>query len=1201
MADALNIAMIIEAKDEASGVLKEIQKQINGLASSIDKFQKNIEKTSADIAPAMEKVSKSAQTAADKVSAANDKTKSSAKEVAKANEQLAFSFDQVAVAEENIEKLNEQLSFSFSYVKKQVAETAVVQEKVAAVQEKVSTGAYGASHAYATFGDQLQKVSYEAWKLSLAQNEQTNATIRQSSAAENGITTLSGLSDAQIVGAKQAGAFTLAFAKLNDQEIAELGTKQEARRVLELYGIDVEASIARTKTNIDVVDLMTQRNIAYESTIDGLRRKTENYGNVLNQVLAGYRGVTDGAYGASNALRTFGNQLQITSEQIGFTYSQSEKLRLAFVESAQSALILEGTLPGIIATSQEISDSFRKATSETRLLIQAMNSGKLSSEEMGRAVSALNDRLDLLPVAEQKAIVATKEYQAAMATANAESRNFNDQSKLSALGSSNVALAVAAAGYESVKYGMSMQKATAQVAASANISVGAATSITDAMTNTMGKSIFSGQQMAAALAPIAGQLTNINGKALTASSAMTFMNSAVTLATASGEKLNPVAASLAKVMQIMGDGMNKSSQDATALFNASRDLGLPVERFTQALIRVTPEAAGSGMSIQQLAAFMVTLGKTSGTEMHTVRAAGQVIASLAQPSKTGAETMAQLGIATLNAHKPHRDLISILETLRSKIAVMPGVSTSYASATTLATDKQKMFALQSENQTKAVKNQEKALRENEAAMKLQESKLSQNSVLQAIFGKQANIAAQLILNQTGVLGKNTKAMSDGKAMADAATKNMNTFSGQIQILKAVGIDLATAFGQVLIPVLSFILKAFVELVSGAADLVGGMKPLADIIGVLATALAGYWLWLKLTTDGTKSAKIIDEIWGVTKKALTAFTNAQTTSLQDLTAATEKNTFLTKAQEAAQIALSAAQKVGAAIAMAFNAVMDANPIMLVIIAIGLLVVAVVLMYEKFKWFRDFVHSVWDAFKNDTQVAIDAVKKIFDDVKAFIGAWIQLIQDVLNGKWSKIWSDIKRICVTGWQLIWDWFITLPAMMLTAAVKIGSSVVNGIWNGISNLGPWLLSQAEGLAKSLADALNPLNWFGGGGGGGLSKADMSKLNSGSALGTKTNVKGRAEGGLVTRPEIALIGEAGPELIIPLSQLPGGMNAVTGTGSPSFRATGLSGAGGGTTINVNLNMQGAMYGNVNQALNDLGRHLATVLVPGSGTRLSTI
>jgi hypothetical protein len=46
--------------------------------------------------------------------------------------------------------------------------------------------------------------------------------------------------------------------------------------------------------------------------------------------------------------------------------------------------------------------------------------------------------------------------------------------------------------------------------------------------------------------------------------------------------------------------------------------------------------------------------------------------------------------------------------------------------------------------------------------------------------------------------------------------------------------------------------------------------------------------------------------------------------------------------------------------------------------------------------------------------------------------------------------------------------------------------------------------------------------------------------------------------------------------------------------------SGGGTQVNIYLTMSGQVYGDLNQALNAMGRQLATVLVPGSGTRLTT-
>ena len=93
--------------------------------------------------------------------------------------------------------------------------------------------------------------------------------------------------------------------------------------------------------------------------------------------------------------------------------------------------------------------------------------------------------------------------------------------------------------------------------------------------------------------------------------------------------------------------------------------------------------------------------------------------------------------------------------------------------------------------------------------------------------------------------------------------------------------------------------------------------------------------------------------------------------------------------------------------------------------------------------------------------------------------------------------------------------------------------------------------------------------------------------------------------PTLAVVGEAGPEVVIPLSNIPGGAGVVTAAGNVapltvSSPVAGSAGGGGGQTVNVYLTMQGAVYGDINEALNAMGRQLATVLLPAAGTRMAT-
>jgi hypothetical protein len=70
-----------------------------------------------------------------------------------------------------------------------------------------------------------------------------------------------------------------------------------------------------------------------------------------------------------------------------------------------------------------------------------------------------------------------------------------------------------------------------------------------------------------------------------------------------------------------------------------------------------------------------------------------------------------------------------------------------------------------------------------------------------------------------------------------------------------------------------------------------------------------------------------------------------------------------------------------------------------------------------------------------------------------------------------------------------------------------------------------------------------------------------GTGIDINTNVRGRgATGGIVTQPTVSLIGEAGPEAVIPLNQMPGASPL------PPNLAGGGSAGGGGSTVYVTQN-----------------------------------
>jgi hypothetical protein len=160
--------------------------------------------------------------------------------------------------------------------------------------------------------------------------------------------------------------------------------------------------------------------------------------------------------------------------------------------------------------------------------------------------------------------------------------------------------------------------------------------------------------------------------------------------------------------------------------------------------------------------------------------------------------------------------------------------------------------------------------------------------------------------------------------------------------------------------------------------------------------------------------------------------------------------------------------------AFNFVMSANPIGLVVIAIGALVAALVLAYNKSETFRN---------------AVDAMFKF---IKVAIGESVDFIKGYLN-------------TVMGFY-------------------------KSIFNGIASL--WNSTIGK-LSFSVPD------WVPGLGGKGFSVPKIPML---------------AEGGIVTGPTLAMIGEQGPEAVVPLD-----------------RGMGM----GNVTININANVADANLGDV--------------------------
>jgi hypothetical protein len=300
----------------------------------------------------------------------------------------------------------------------------------------------------------------------------------------------------------------------------------------------------------------------------------------------------------------------------------------------------------------------------------------------------------------------------------------------------------------------------------------------------------------------------------------------------------------------------------------------------------------------------------------------------------------------------------------------------------------------------------------------------------------------------------------------------------------------------------------------------------------------------------------------------------------------------KLYNAATMAFSAAQKVATAIQWAWNAAMNANPVMLVVTAIGLLVAGIVLLWQKNEGFRNFVTAAWEGIKTVALAVWDAIKaavmavinwivnavnnaktvavvafnvmrqaatNVWNGIKSVIQGvvnWIQTAINNVSNVVSQVWNTIKNTTTTVWNGIKSAAVTALNAML-APIRAVQSAFDAVVNAVKSVINWI--------KNIKFP-EPPGWLKSIGGG------ISNLFSASAA-----------------PSVSRAGSA-----------PSPFGIVAGGSSPTLRAaTGLRGpsplfgSAGGVTINVNggLDSADAIARRVRDVLRGRDRRTGPVVV----------
>ena len=149
------------------------------------------------------------------------------------------------------------------------------------------------------------------------------------------------------------------------------------------------------------------------------------------------------------------------------------------------------------------------------------------------------------------------------------------------------------------------------------------------------------------------------------------------------------------------------------------------------------------------------------------------------------------------------------------------------------------------------------------------------------------------------------------------------------------------------------------------------------------------------------------------------------------------------------------KVWKGIWIAFNAVLNANPIMLTVLAIGALVAAVVIAYRHSETFRNIVQAAWEGIKTAisavaswfTGTAWPAIKGVFTAI-ANVAIW--LWQSVITPAFNAI-KTVIGVWWTGVQAYFNVAMTAIRSLASVVMWLWNNVIKPAFEGIGQIISW------------------------------------------------------------------------------------------------------------------------------------------------------
>jgi len=421
------------------------------------------------------------------------------------------------------------------------------------------------------------------------------------------------------------------------------------------------------------------------------------------------------------------------------------------------------------------------------------------------------------------------------------------------------------------------QKSQQQMQNTADISSKAASSIGTAFLATAGQVEFSAQQMMAAYGPVSGQLAEVAGHALSTKDAMQFMSAATDLAEASGNNLDSTTKDLANTMKIFHLNTQDAAGAADVLYNASNKSGVGLDQLQSTIMRLGVALQGSGVTVQQMGGLFLDLTDKVGSGRKAIMSIGSDLQSLVEPTSKAQAAIEGAGLSFKNAQGQFIGVGPALQQLKGYIDGTAGASTAAAqaqykssvavgifggsaadavpkfdaltkqlegasSATQYHTILTDTFGKSAGAVDKVIKGYNMRLDENGSAS-------SRSAILTDLFGKNAKEMQAVIEGGQAGLDKYTKSVDAQGSAAKGAAAASDTFKGNQEKLSAAFKNAEVVVGNLLLPVLTELMKLLVEILgplvgftAAHEHLISTIIKVASVMVALGTVIGGVILF-----------------------------------------------------------------------------------------------------------------------------------------------------------------------------------------------------------------------------------------------------------------------------------------------------------------------------------------------------------------------